>query len=112
MHWGAAVFKQEETNQSFLKFLKSWGGKWMWNDLRPNNDPTWVAECLRNKTLVCATDSLYMKDKVLNLCSAGCVQTKRYISVTLVRHSELADSYIGECLGMLAIRLFLLAAEE
>ena len=104
MHWGAAVFKQEdETIQSFLKFLKSWGEKWMWNDLRPNEDPMWVAECLRNKTLVCVKNGLYMKDKVPNLCSAECVQTKRYISGTLVKRLEMADSYRGECLGMLAM---------
>ena len=57
-----------------------------------------------------------MKDKAANICSAGwimaCKQTKRHISGTLVKHSESVDSYRGECLGMLAIRLFLLAVEE
>ena len=57
-----------------------------------------------------------MKDRAPNICSAGwvmaCKQTKRHISGTLVEHLELADSYRGKCLGMLAIRLFLLAAEE
>ena len=42
----------------------------------------------------------------------ACKQTKRHISGTLVEHLESADSYRGECLGMLAIWLFLLAAEE
>ena len=73
-------------------------------------------ECLKNKTLTCVTDGSYMKDKAANICSAGwvmaCKQTKRHISGTLVEHSESADSYRGECLGMLAIRLFLLAVEE
>ena len=75
----------------------------MWNDLRQNKDPMWVAECLRNKTLVCVKNGSYMMDKVTNLCSAECVQTKRYISGTLAKRLETADSYRGECLGMLAM---------
>ena len=39
-------------------------------------------------------------------------QTGRMISGTLVEKSQSADSYRGEMLGMLAIRLFLLAVEE
>ena len=88
----------------------------MWEDLRLDEDPSWIVECLKNKTLMCVTDGSYMKDKAPNICSAGwvmvCKQTKRYISGTLVERLESADSYRGQCLGMLAIRLFLLAVEE
>ena len=87
----------------------------MWHDLRLHEDPSWVAECLKNKTLVCVTDGSYMKGRAPNLCSAGwvmaCKQTRRHISGTLVERSESADSYRGEMLGMLAIQLFLLAVE-
>ena len=42
----------------------------------------------------------------------ACRQTKRQISGTVIERSEYAGSYRGELLGMLAIRLFLLAVEE
>ena len=109
-------YEPEEESKPFIEFLHSWGGKWMWEDLRLDEDPSWIVECLRNKTLTCVTDGSYMKDKAAKICSAGwvmaCKQTKRHISGTLVEYSDSVDSYRGECLGMLAIRLFLLAVEE
>ena len=45
-----------------------------------------------NKTMVCVTDDLYIKDKAPNICSAGwviaCKQTRKQISGTLVERSE------------------------
>ena len=100
----------------FKDFLDDWGGKWMWEGLSLNEKPEWVAECLRNGTLVCVTDGSYMKKSAPDLCSAGwilaCRRTRRYIRGTLVERSPWANSYRGELLGMLAIRLFLLAVEE
>ena len=88
----------------------------MWSDLRLAESTKWVAECLKNRTLVCVTDGSYQKEKAPNLCSAGwimaCKKTGRRISGTLVEESPKAGSYRGEMLGMLAIRLFLLAVEE
>ena len=59
---------------------------------------------------------LHEDKKAENVCSAGwilaCKVTKRQIGGTLVEISPSADSYRGELLGMLAIRLFLLAVEE
>ena len=62
------------------------------------------------------TDRSYMKDKASNICSAGwvmaCTQIKRHTSGTLVEHLKSTNSYRRKCLGMLAIRLILLAVEE
>ena len=84
--------------------------------MKLSKDPSWVAECLKNKTLVCITDGSYNEQVALGVCSAGwvmaCTQTKRQISGTLIERSDYADSYRGELLGMLTIRLFLLAVEE
>ena len=33
-------YKPEEESKSFIKFLHSWGGKWMWEDLRLDEDPS------------------------------------------------------------------------
>ena len=57
-----------------------------------------------------------MKKSAPDLCSAGwilaCRRTRRYIRGTLVERSPWANSYRGKLLGMLAIRLFLLAVKE
>ena len=88
----------------------------MWEDLRMTESPEWVAECLQNRTLICVTDGSYDKQRAGDVSSAGwtmaCRQTGRRISGTLVEKSRSAGSYRGEMLGMLAIRLFLLAVEE
>ena len=100
----------------FKDFLDKWGGEWMWEGLRLNKRPKWVAECLQNRTLVCVTDGSYIKKLAPDLCSVGwmfaCRQTRRYFAGTLVERSPWANSFRGELLGILAIRLFLLAVEE
>ena len=84
--------------------------------LAPRRRPVLDCRVPQEQKLKCVTDGSYMKDNTSNICSAGwvmvCKQTKRYISGTLVERLESADSYRGQCLGMLAIRLFLLAVEE
>ena len=108
--------EHSENNKSFLDLLKSWGGKWLWRGLNLNEDPSWAAECLANNTLVCVTDGSYQKELAPDLCSAGwilwCRKSGKCISGTLVEKSTYASSYRGELLGLLAIRLFLLAVEE
>ena len=106
----------DDNGKTFVEFLKSWEGKWTWDGLILSEDPSWVAKCLKNGTLVCVTDGSYNKQVAPDVCSAGwvmaCLQTKRQISGTLIERSEYAGSYRGELLGMLAIWLFLLAVEE
>ena len=67
-----ALFTPEEVEKKpFREFLNSWGGDWMWEDLKMTESPEWVAECLRNKALVCVTDGSYAKKKASDVCSAG-----------------------------------------
>ena len=107
---------EEEDKPEFMEFLRAWGGEWMWEDVQLNETPEWAAECLRTGDLVCVTDGSYNKKTAPDICSAGWVlaskSTRRYIAGTLVERSPWANSYRGELLGMLAIRLFLLALEE
>ena len=88
----------------------------MWEDLRLTEDLEWIVESLQNKSLVCVTDGSYDKQRAPDVCSAGwimkCRRTGRQISGSLVEVSPSAGSYRGEMLGMLAIRLLLLAVEE
>ena len=107
---------ESEAQKSFKELLEGWGGCWMWEDLRLTEDLEWIVESLQNKSLVCVTDGLYDKQRAPDVCSAGwimkCRRTGRQISGSLVEVSPSAGSYRGEMLGMLAIRLLLLAVEE
>ena len=82
---------------TFQDNLKSYGGQWMWKDLRMGQSAAWVADCLRDGNLVCVTDGLYMKKHAKDVCSAGwilaCRVTKRQIGGTFVEISPSADSY-------------------
>ena len=101
---------------TFQEFLLSWGGEWMWEGLHLNQDPEWIVKCLRINRLVCVTDGSHCKSSAPDVCSAGwvmaCRETGEFVAGTLVERSPWASSYRGELLGMLAIRLLLLAIEE
>ena len=111
---GVDAITEEAT--SLREHLKSWGGDWMWRDLRIREDPIWVSESLAKGTLVCVTDGSYNKVTDPEICSAGwiiqCRETGKSIVGTVLERSPSAGSYRGELLGMLAIKLFLLAVEE
>ena len=73
-----ALFTPEEVERRpFRELLNSWGGEWMWEDLRMTESPEGVAECLRNKTLICVTDGSYAKKKASDVCSAGWIMACR-----------------------------------
>ena len=63
---------QEEETKFLLERLKSWGGELMWDGLQLDDDEdiSWVAESLKNKSIVCVTDSSYMKDVSPDICTA------------------------------------------
>ena len=66
-----AVQEPEEDATSFVEYLKSWGGEWMWEDLRMcKSSLKWVVEGLKEGTLVCVTDGSYFKKEAPNMCSA------------------------------------------
>ena len=102
--------------QSFVDYLHSWGGSWLWDGLVIPDDPAWIADSMRDGTLLCVTDGSHDGKRARRLCSAGwvlfCTETRRFLSGSLVEWSSSASSYRGELLGMLAIHLFLLAIEE
>ena len=88
----------------------------MWKHLKGNIDPGWIRTALEQGTLICATDGSYDAKRADNLCGAGwviyCTASRQRLTGALVERSEAAGSYRGELLGMLAIRLLLLAVEE
>ena len=90
--------------QSFVEFLHTWGGAWMWNGLVMPADTIWLTEVVTNNTLVCGTDRSYNLEKAPDICGAGwviyCTTAKRHISARLVEQSDSASAYRGELLVM------------
>jgi len=106
----------EESNGTFFQHLQSYGGEWFWANLRTPDGIEWLQEAMSKRTLSLVTDGFYIRQLAPNVCGAGwIIQDKlagKKVKGSLAEWSSLAGSYRGEMLGMLAVRIFLLAAEE
>ena len=83
--------------QSFIEFLHSGGGTWMWKGLDMPADTKWLTDAIANNTLVCVRDGSYRQEKALDICSAGLIiyytETKQHICATLVERSDSISAY-------------------
>ena len=60
-----------EEDKLFMELLTSWGGEWMWSDLRLAESTEWVPEYLKNRTLMCVTYGSYQKEKLPTYVAQG-----------------------------------------
>lgn len=103
---------------SFWERLFSKGGIWMWKELnrQDTEDLTWLVEAIQRGSLFCCTDGSYIRELTTEICGAAwilyCDVTKRSLHGAFTEKSKGAGSYRGEQLGMLAIHILLLTAEE
>ena len=76
----------------------------------------WLAEAMKNGTLTSVTDGSYMEHLHRNISGAGWIiqdrATEKRVQGSLAEWSTAAGSYRGELLGMLAVHIFLPAAED
>jgi hypothetical protein len=60
---GPALAKASNKRLDFWEFLYSWGGEWMWEGIEACQglpyDMIWVAEGMKNYTLIWVADSSY-----------------------------------------------------
>ena len=70
-----ALAKVPKETTNFWKFLYNWGGTWMWEgidkDQTTKDNVTWIAEGMRNNTLIWVTDGSYDRKKAKELSRAG-----------------------------------------
>ena len=105
----------EPTN--FWRFLRAWGGTWMWDSFHLDDpssaDLSWLVNAVRNNTAVWVTDGSFDRKRAPTVSGAGwivhCTSTGRRLSCSFYEHSPAASSYRGELLGLCAIHLFLRA---
>ena len=112
---------QLEPPSTFKEVLEKWGHTWMWEGLRLSGDRdddagTWLKEAIEENTLVAVTDGSYMKELYpdVNSCAfiLECNQGRGRMSGAFAEQTMAACSYRGELLGLLAIHLILLSANE
>lgn len=90
----------------------------MWKELnrQDTEDLTWLVEAIQRGSLFCCTDGSYIRELTTEICGAAwilyCAVTKRSLHGAFTEKSKGAGSYRGEQLGMLAIHILLLTAEE
>jgi hypothetical protein len=109
---------KETTN--FWEFLYTWGGTWMREgideDQATKEDVTWIAEGMRNNTLIWVTDGSYDRKKAKELSGVGwiifCTKTGLQLTDTFREKSTTASSFWAEMVGLCTLYLFAQAVAE
>jgi hypothetical protein len=107
---GPALAKVPEETTNFWRFLYNWGGTWMWEgideDKTTKENVTWIAEGMRNNTLIWVTDGSYNRKKAKEFSGAGwiifCTKTGLRLTGTFWEKSNTASSFWAEMLGFCA----------
>ena len=88
----------------------------MWKELIMEDDPDWIVEALERGSLHCVTDGSHNPKLAPHISGAAwvlrCSHSNNELQGDFSEQSSMADSYRAEQLGMLAIHLLLLTAEE
>ena len=110
------VMEADEEQEDFFTYLRNDGGEWFWEDIQTPDGTEWLAEAMQNGTLTSVIDGSYMEHLHHNISGAGWIiqdrATGNIVQGTLTEWSTAAGSYRGELLGMLAVCMFLRAAED
>ena len=100
----------------FWQVLLKWERTWMWDNIRWEGDDNWIAESIRQGTCMAVTDGSYMKTLHPDIHSAAfvleCKNRSGKIWGSFSEPSRCAGNYRGELVGLMAIHLILLAANE
>ncbi len=100
----------------FWEVLRRWQCTWMWENLQWVGDDHWIAEAIDNGTLMVVTDGSYMKDLYPNIHLAvlvlECTKGHGQLWCSFPEASEMACSYRGKLVGLMAIHLILLSVNE
>jgi hypothetical protein len=100
----------------FWEVLRKWQRDWMWDNLQLIGDDDWIATAIAEGTCIVVTDGSYMKDLYPHIHSAAvvlkCTKGRGRVWCSFLEASQVACSYCGELIGLMAIHLILLAINE
>ena len=81
--------------------------------LSSSDDFAWICQAIKDRTLMCVTDSSYIKQVYPHLCSAAVIldflQGRGRLVLSFPEHSKNVNAYRGELLGLMCIHLILLS---
>ncbi len=110
---GLQLFTPQTKGTEFWDFIRSWGGSWMWDNIdtaqETAKDLEWIANQMKNNSLVWTTDGSYDRKRVANLSAVGwiifCKNTGIQLTGTFWEKSTSASSFRAEMLGLACLHL-------
>jgi hypothetical protein len=110
---GPSLVNASQKHNNYWELICSWGGGWMWEDIdftqETTQDLKWVAEGMKNNTLVWTTDGSYNRKRVADLSAVGwiifCKRTGLQMTGTFWEKSPSASSFRAEMLGLCCLHL-------
>ena len=110
--------KPHNTTQTvtFWEVLQKWQRNWIWDNLQWVGDDKWIATAILEGTCMAVADGLYMRDLYPQIHSAAlileCTKGRGRVWCFFLESSQVACSYRGELMGLMAIHLILLAVNK
>jgi hypothetical protein len=92
---------------TFWEVLCKWQRTWMWDNLQWVGDDDWIANTIAKGTCMAVTYGSYMKDLYPHIYSAmvvlECMKGRGRVWCSFSEASQVACSYCGELIGLMAI---------
>ena len=96
--------------------IKGWGQTWLWDNISISGDSDWLAEAIRDNSLVAVTNGSYMQKMYPHLNLAAfvfeCSRGRERLFGSFIEFTPDACAYRGELLGLMAIHLILLGIND
>ena len=105
-----------QTPTIFLEVLESWGSMWLWENMTVSGGMEWIHHSIKDGSLVAVMDSLYIRELYPNLFSVAfvleCAKGSGWIVGSFSERLDVANTYQGELLGLMAIHLLLFSLNK
>jgi hypothetical protein len=120
MNTGPALARGPQQPSNFWEFLRSWGGKWMWDVVKDSqatkHDLSWLIQGMETNSLIWVTDGSYERKRDPVISGVGwiifCQTTGKGLVGSFWEKSPLASLYIAELLGLCLLHLVASALAE
>ncbi len=117
---GPSLVNLQNKHTNFWDFICSWRGSWMWEDIdftqTTTQDLQWIAEGMKNNTLVWTTDGSYVRKKAADLSVVGwiifCKDSGLQMTGTFWEKSPLASLFRAEMLVLACLHLLARAVAQ
>jgi hypothetical protein len=120
MSTGPSLARGPQQPSDFWDFLRSWGGKWMWEGVKDSqptkHDLSWLIQGMEINSLIWVTDGSYDRKRAPAISGVGwiifCQTSGKRLVGSFWEKSPTASSYRAELLDLCSLHLFALALSE